>query len=526
MHRYIFIVLFFIVLVTPFVVQRVVARGKGTEQDAGGLRDAPELVIVTPHNQDIRRTFARAFSDWHRERFGTAVRVTYLTPGGTNDIVRMLADTYGAQRDPSTGQLPAEDRLNVSIDMVWGGGDTIFERELKSAGALKPVNLPPGVMESAFPTADLNGVPLYDITADGSPPKWVGVVLSSFGIVYNPTMYETLGLPPPQGWDDLARPELARLVALADPTRSGSAAVAYMMAIQRAMADGEEEFFEKHPDLRDTPTTDLAANNAEYQSALAAGWKRGMRTLLLMAANARYFTDSGSQPCNDVGNGDAAAGVVIDFFGRVYQEQVGEGRIRYTAPRGATAINPDPIAILYGVRGERELLANRFLEFLLSAEGQRLWNLQAGYSPYVDRSLRRLPIRRDVYENRDGFADPDVNPFEDADGFNMRTEWMRLFSDTRPIWAAAWIDSRGALKDAYATILAVEDPETRRQLIYELSDLPIEMSDVAAQNARRRQLEQSKEPAREDSRLWMAKQRVDWARKFREHYKAVAAKAP
>src|SRR5215207_6594472 len=94
MRRYAFIVLFFIVLVAPFVVQRA------DESHASG--DAPEIVIVTPHNQDIRRTFARAFSDWHRARFGAAVRVTYLTPGGTNDIVRMLADTYGAMRDAGT----------------------------------------------------------------------------------------------------------------------------------------------------------------------------------------------------------------------------------------------------------------------------------------------------------------------------------------------------------------------------------------------------------------------------------------
>ena len=124
MRRYGFIVLFFIVLVAPFVVQRVVARGQRDDGSNVGSGDGPELVIVTPHNQDIRRTFARAFSDWHRERFGTAVRVTYLTPGGTNDIVRMLADTYGAMRDPATATLPPPERVSVSIDLVWGGGDT------------------------------------------------------------------------------------------------------------------------------------------------------------------------------------------------------------------------------------------------------------------------------------------------------------------------------------------------------------------------------------------------------------------
>ena len=520
MRRYAFIALFFIVLVAPFVVQRVVARGD-RPVEPGASRDADELVIVTPHNQDIRRTFARAFADWHRERFGTPVRVTYLTPGGTNDIVRMLADTYGAMRHKQTGQLPPPEQTSVSIDLVWGGGDTVFDRDLKSVGALQPVRLDPSVLSEAFPTSDLNGVPLYERTKDASPPKWVGVALSSFGIVYNPQVYDALTLPEPATWDDLARPQLAGLVALADPTRSGSAAVAYMMAIQRGMADEEAAFFDRHPELTGTPTSELERSNREYQAALGRGWKKGMRTLLLMAANARYFTDSASQVPNDVGNGDAAAGVAIDFYGRVYQQEIGPARIRYVAPRGATAINPDPIAVLYGVRGEREVLANRFVEFLLTPRAQRLWNLQPGYDPHVERSLRRLPIRRDVYRDQFGWADPQANPFEEASGFNLRAEWMRLFSDVRPIWAAAWIDSRSALKAAYEQVLDVKDEDRRDQLLFELSDLPIEMQDLVEQNATRKQLEESKQ----DARLWMTKQRVHWADTFRAHYQRVAVKA-
>ena len=86
------------------------------------------------------------------------------------------------------------------------------------------MKLDPSVLKDAFPTPDLNGMPLYEKAKDGTPPQWVGIALSSFGMVYNPPMYATLGLPAPQRWDDLARPELARLVALADPTRSSSAA--------------------------------------------------------------------------------------------------------------------------------------------------------------------------------------------------------------------------------------------------------------------------------------------------------------
>jgi iron(III) transport system substrate-binding protein len=519
MLRYLWIILFGLVLATPFVMRAVLVRGAGAEA-RGAAGDGGELVIVTPHTQDIRRAFAAAFADWHRERFGTTPRVTYLTPGGTNDIIRLLSDRYGtpAFRAADGSLKPeAEVAAQVTIDIAWGGGDVVFDRDLKPV--LKPISVDASVFKAAFPKPDLNGVALYERTRDGAAPKWVGTVLSSFGIVYNPTLYARMNLPPPQTWRDLDRPELEGLVALADPTRSGSVAVAYMMAIQRARADAEAALLEAQPALRQLSASERE-RHPEYRAALAAGWKRGMRTLLLMAANARYFTDSASQVPNDVGNGDAAAGVAIDFYGRVFEQEVGRERIRYVAPRGATAITPDPIGILYGVVGERELLANRFVEFLLTPQAQRLWNLRGGQSPYLPRSLRRLPIRPDVYADRTGWAD-DTNPFEESGGFNMRGQWMSLFTDTRPIWAAAWIDSRTALKETYRSVLEVPDPHRRAQLIEKLSDLPIEMADVEAQKKTRGEMEKN----REDVRLWMTRERIRWAEAFRTHYHSVAEAA-
>lgn len=516
MQRYFFILLFLLVLVAPFIVRGWVGTEAASVNNTGG----PELVIVTPHNQDIRHTFAAAFSDWHQSKFGSPVRVTYLTPGGTNDIIRLLNDLYGAQRN-AKGELPPENQVKTSIDLAWGGGDTTFDRELKPI--LKPVSLDPSVLRDAFPKPDINGVMLYEQTKNNVPPRWVGVVLSTFGIVYSPVLFDRLHLAAPQKWDDLTRPELAGMLALTDPTRSGSAAMAYMMPLQRAMVDAEEAFLAAHAELKGKTPAELSSN-AEYQSALASGWKKGMRTLLLMAANVRYFGDGGPQPCNDVGSGDAAAGIVIDFFARVFENQIGSQRIRYVAPASATAITPDPIAVLYGVQGEREMIANRFIQFLLSADGQKLWNLKSGASPYVPRSLRRLPIRRDVYADRSQWAD-DENPFDQANGFNVRQDWMRFYSDIRPLWSAAWIDSHSSLKEAYETILRDPDPVRRDRLLFELSDLPVELSDLSTIQANRVAAQNNPDPNKEDPRLTSARQRIDWANRFRAHYAAVAAKA-
>jgi iron(III) transport system substrate-binding protein len=501
------------VLLLPFAVRLWLGRGEQAARPMAGP-EALELRIVTPHNQDIRRAFELAFSAWHEQRYGKPVAITYLSPGGTNDIVRYLKDAYGAYKD-GQGKLLPEEQINIGIEVIWGGGDYTFERDFKPL--LKPLSVPRAIIDDAFPQRDLAGVALLDPDAlTRGAPRWVGVVLSSFGIIYAPDVYAALRLPPPDTWNDLARPELAGLLALADPTRSGSAAMTYMMVLQRAMAAAERRWLEENPAA--VPGPALEADPA-YRAALGAGWKEGMRVLVLMAANARYFTDSGSRPCADVGDAESAAGIAIDFYARVYQDEIGKGRIRFRAPRGATAITPDPVGVLYGTLGEHEVVANHFVEFLLSPAAQRLWNLNGGQSPYLPRSLRRLPIRRDVYADRTGFAD-DENPFELVEGFNMRQRWMRQLGRLLPIWGAAWMDAKSTLDDAYRTILALPDPERRAQLLFELSDLPIAYDEVTAPAP----APAPNEP-RVDARLAAARERLSFGQRFRQHYAQVLARA-
>ncbi len=506
---------FALVLLLPFAVRVFLGRGESrgrAERSATAL----QLRVITPHNQDIRRAFEPAFSDWHLKHHGQPVAITYLSPGGTNDIVRYLKDLYGSYRDGSGALLP-EQQVNTGIEVVWGGGDYTFERDFKPL--LKPLSISPELIREVFPAPDLAGVALFDPEAKGQEaPKWVGVVVSTFGIIYAPEIYERLRLPAPESWSDLARPELAGLLALADPTRSGTAATVYMMVLQRAMASAERRWLEQSPEPGRLVSSELESSPG-YRDAIGAGWKEGMRTLVLMAANARYFTDSASRPCADVGDAESAAGVAIDFYARVYQEQIGDRRIRFHAPRGATAITPDPVGVLYGTVGEREVLANRFVEFLLSREGQRLWNLDAGQSPYLRRSLRRMPIREDVYEDRTGFVDDD-NPFELAEGFNMRQRWMRQLGRLLPVWGAAWIDAKSKLDEAYEAVRSVADPARRQRLMFELSDIPIDYDEVSPASGAPRPIAEGA-----DARLVAASERLSLGERFRSHYARVVAQA-
>ena len=516
MRRYAFLILFMLVLALPFVLRMAI-----TLPQPKGATTGESLTIVTPHNHDIRAEFEQAFNAWHQAKYGTTVRLDYRVPGGTNDVQRLLENTYNGLRDRKTRQLPSPEQISAGIDVVWGGGDYLF-LQLTPQGILQPIGLEPAKIRAAFPEPTLAGVKLLEESKDasGNPtPKWVGVCLSAFGIVYNPDLYRTLNLSPPTQWHDLVHPKLHGLIALADPAHSGSAAVAYLMVIQRAMADAEAEFLDKHPDLKGDRAK--LSSDSGYREALSAGWSQGMSTLLRIAANARYFSESSNQVPNDVGNGQAAAGMAIDFYGRVFQDTVGPDRCTVVLPAGATAITPDPVGIPYGVKGRQLELATRFVEFLISPEGQRLWIVKAGApGGPVSRSMRRAPVRQDVYVDRTNWTD-DVNPFVEAGGFNQRSEWGVVFSESRMIWVAAWIDHRDALKSAYATILKIRHPPAARSMLRLLASLPVKMEDVEKLRADRKRLEAQKQPTDE----YMARQRIAWGRKFDAHYRNVQVRA-
>jgi iron(III) transport system substrate-binding protein len=513
MRQWIAIILLCVGLALPFILRAALST-----PETPAAASAERLVIITANTQDIRRAFAQAFLKWYREKFGLDVVLDFRVPGGANDISRQLDTTYRAARS-ADGTLPAN--FHPDIDMVWGGGDYFFDVELKRRdNVLEPMDIDPSLLQAAFPQPTLAGVKLYDYqTSLGAKqrPTWVGLCLSSMGIIYNPDVYRSLGISPPATWTDLANEKLNGLIALADPSHSASVALAYMMVVQSAMADAEGKFAVEHGVNAAKEKSKLMALPG-YREAIERGWEKGMETLQRIAVNARYFTAWGSQVPNDVGGGDAAAGIGIDFYGRVYAEEVGENRCQFVAPSGATSTTPDPIGILAGVRGKQYELANRFVEFLLSREGQNLWIVRAGEAGGpMERSLRRLPIRRDAYADQNGWTDH-VNPFEQAHGFNQRNDWMSLFADTRVVWTAAWIDCREELRDAHAAIMDVKDASRRERLLADLATLPISMGDVAKIAAERSRLQRE---AGSDLPGFAAKQEIALAEKFRKHYRKV-----
>lgn len=411
--RFTLAILFAILLFGPIGLRWV----SGREDQTSPPKDALELVIISPHVEPIKREFSQAFSDYHQRRFGRPVYINFLTIGGGGGAD--MRRTFEARRDTLFARTGTYD-----IDLAWGGGDTLFDRDLKPH--LQGLALDPQLIRDVYPQPTLGGLRLYE---GSDPPLWYGTALSSFGIAYNVDLVKYLGTGGPKTWADLKDPRYRGWVLAADPTRSATARTMFMVIVERAMADAE----------------------AQGRSA-DIGWAEGMGLVRQIVANVRGFNDNASSVPSVISSGDAAAAMMIDFYARSQIQFVGADRMGYIEPADATVINPDPIGMIRGAPHPE--LARRFVEFVLSEQGQRLFNLKAGLpgGPKLS-SLRRLPVRRSVYADMAGFTDP-VNPFEQTTSFNTSRARTRTFDILGELIQASCMDLLDELKATRAVILA------------------------------------------------------------------------
>jgi len=439
------------------------------------------LVIVTPHNEAIRYEFTRAFSEFYRDRTGRSIRIDWRIVGGTSEIARYLASEYYTvferewkraghrwtdavaagfsnhrltlPEDPTQDEEAQKARrmflasdFGIGVDMFFGGGAYDFVQQT-DAGRLVASGIvaarPDWFNESSIPQA-VSGEPYYD--PEG---RWVGTCLSSFGIAYNTDSLKRLGVESmPAAWIDLTNPMFFQQVALADPTKSGSAAKAFEMVIQQQMQIAH-----------DTALKEGKSEAEALEIAKSEGWVAGLRIIQAASANARYFTDAAGKVPMDVSLGDAAIGMCIDFFGRFQSEAVrvgnNESRLQYFTPHGGSSVGVDPIAMLRG--GPNPKAAKLFIEFVLSEDAQKLWNFKVGTpGGPVRYALRRLPIRKELYapEYKSFLSDPDVEPYEEAKFFTYHEEWTApLFAPLRFIIRIICLDTHDEQVAAWKALI-------------------------------------------------------------------------
>lgn len=447
-----------LILGVPFLMRP--ARVEGPREELA------RLIVITPHVTQIRVEFAKGFDAWHRRVYGTGVKIDYRNPGGTSEIIKQLAAQYSAAFKRGDVKVDWNDRKPeftiapgvMSVDVMFGGGTfdhgrlkTYSKVEMSVPGTTDPKTGQPEVKTFALPMSEPAGFSQQQLDEWYGPNQigaetvydpsqfWLGNALSSFGIVYNRDILRELGLDEPTKFTDMADPRLMGWVALADPRQSGSI------------------------------STTLDA----IMSSL--GWEKGWRLLREMSANARYFTNVSTKPPIDVGQGECAIGLAIDFYGRGQAQAISEmgadpraGRVGYVDPAGSVYVDADPVSVLRG--GPSPVLARRFIEYLMSEEGQAVWQLPskadarsannpAGsdgrLGPEV-YELRRMPIRRVMYEKYfDSFIDK-TNPYELATK-TKPAGWR----DAIPVMMGAFgIDTGHELREAWEALNAARAEPT------------------------------------------------------------------
>ncbi|GAB4108561.1 MAG: hypothetical protein Kow00105_15900 [Phycisphaeraceae bacterium] len=441
--------------------------------------DALTLTIFTPHNEQIRYEISRAFSDWHEQRFGRPVSIQWRV-GGSGEIQRILTSQYRAELRQAIAQGRAV--RSVGYDVVFGGGDYMFDKYFKRVGVTAPdpdardgirrvsitqsIRLSEELIRRVYQDGKIADARTYD--PDG---HWWGVILSSFGIVYNRDALGDLGLAEPARWVDLTDPVYRHRLALADPSHSGSVRVTYNAILQRL------------------------------------GWDTGWRVLRRLFANARYFSTSSAKIPLDVSAGEATAGICIDFYGRYQAQMVGGNRIGYIAPAGTTVYACDPVAVLNGVTGQRLELAVRFVEFLLSYEGQAIWCFRAGDTDGPKQyELRRPPVSHELYipQRMARMVDP-VNYYAAAVPLKPGTpNYMGVVSE---VLHAMAIDTHDDLKSAWDAVNRETDPLRRTKMLELFDELPFTQAEL---------IERSDEWERNPD--LRERDRIEWSRFFRERY--------
>ena len=388
------------------------------------------LVILSPHNESIRQEFGEAFAAHWKTKTGRSIYIDWRSPGGTSEI-RMVLDAGYKAADESG-------REGMGVDLFFGGGEPDFSGQAKKNRLvpLKVFTTQPELFGKDHPIPELfTGERYYP-----ADHVWVATCISQFGICYNPAVLERLGISNPTTWEDLADPKYAGTIALADPTKSGSVARAFELLVQAQMQKA------------------LNAPGAVRAVALDSGWTAGLQLIQRMSANARYFTDSASKIPQDVGQGNASAGMCIDFYGRSFAGELktknGDPRLVWIAPVGGTTLSGDPIAVLKGAPHPE--VAQAFAEFCLSVGAQRLWFGKAGIpNGPKNHALYRMPIRRDVYtaENLAESVIPEVNPYHDPANFTYQRELTgAAFNTLRQLVKIMCIDSHEEMKSAWLAL--------------------------------------------------------------------------
>jgi ABC-type Fe3+ transport system substrate-binding protein len=412
------------------------------------------IVVITPHNEDIRTEFALGFQEYYRKATGGGTVAVDWRNVSSNNMLKQLRAEYSKTDEPG-------------YDVAFGGGEQNFIL-LAESGLLRPVKLDESALEQI--PASYSGQPLYD-----PQHRWYGAAVSGFGFLYNKSLLQRRRAPEPRTWADLAGDRYYGMLCLADPTQSGSAAAAYEMIV------------------------------------LSAGsWPDGWARLLEVFSNSSSIVDSASRAADAPVKGEAIISTAIDFYGIMRVVRMPDTLV-FLSPAGQTILSPDPVAALKNPPHPE--LAEMFVKYVLSLDGQALWALPAGSEGGpVEDSLFRTPIRRDVFEVYAGRLLPGLNnPYAGEEKMLDANLRRAISQPLRLLIKAAAIDNADLLRQVRRKL--IEQPDAGK--LARLHTLP---ETAATVEAMAEVGEILSDPARQDEQERIT---TGWQTYFRDLYQGL-----
>ena len=247
-------------------------------------------------------------------------------------IVNAFQEKYGIKtlfQRLSTGEVQAkitEENGNPSAD-VWFGGTTDPYNETAAAGLLEPYE--------AINAGNIVA-PMYR-DKDG---QWYGVYKGILGFMVNTEELKRLGVPAPEGWDDLIKPEYKGLIWMSNPNTAGTAKLIINTMVQMK---GKEE---------------------------------AMKYFVELDKNIAQYTKSGSGPSKKVGIGECVIGIGFLHDG-ITQILDGYDNIQLIIPKEGTSFEVGATAIFKGAAHPNA--ARLWIEFCLTPEAVNLSKTAQAY---------------------------------------------------------------------------------------------------------------------------------------------------
>ena len=200
---------------------------------------------------------------------------------------------------------------------VWFGGTTDPYNEASLLGLLEPYE--------AKNVSHLIGPEFKD-----NQNCWHGIYRGILGIFWNKIELEKLGLESPKDWDDLTKPEYKGLIAMANPSTSGTGKLFVNTMVQ---LKGEEE---------------------------------AMRYFSELDKNICIYTKAGSKASKIIPTGEAIIGIgfLHDVLFQIVDNKF--AHVGMAAPESGTSYEIGATAILKGCKNLKN--AKKFIEFALSPE--------------------------------------------------------------------------------------------------------------------------------------------------------------